>query len=188
MAAGSRAATRQTLAGVVFLAFGLACTGAFPVGGGARDCSQAEGQAVPNEGWAHVMEGTPLSYTANPPASGPHYPRWGRYKKHVTPLARSYWLHNIEHGAVVLLHRSDAPAETVAALQAAYDDIPVDVPCGHKRALLTVDDALDTPVAAVVVDRVIKDTRLDAARVKAFVTACRGQGPENVCTDGDVGQ
>ena len=168
----------------------VACSGVGPVGPGGenKDCSQAEGHAVPSEGWAHVMEGTPLTYTANPPASGPHYPRWGRYMVHTTPLARPYWLHNVEHGAVVLLHRSDAPQAAVDALHQAYDDIPLDVVCGHKRALLTVDDQLDVPVAVVAADRVIKDTQVDSARVKAFVAACRGKAPENVCGNGDVGQ
>src|SRR6185503_14272787 len=36
---------------------------------------------VASEGWNHVPEGSTVNYVANPPASGPHYPVWGRYKE-----------------------------------------------------------------------------------------------------------
>jgi uncharacterized protein DUF3105 len=59
--------------------------------------------AVPNEGWAHVAEGSATSYRSNPPASGPHYPVWLRYREYAEPMARGYWGHNLEHGAVVVV-------------------------------------------------------------------------------------
>ena len=142
---------------------------------------------VPLEGWAHVAEGSAITYQANPPASGPHYPMWGRYREHATALTRGYWVHNLEHGAIVLLHRPDAPASVVSELRQAYQALPNDPACGHKRALMTPDPLLPQAVAAVAAQRVLIADRLDPSWVRAFSDSFRGQGPEAVCQDGSVG-
>ena len=142
---------------------------------------------VASEGWAHVAQGSDVAYQANPPASGPHYPVWGRYREHASALARGYWVHNLEHGAIVLLYRPDAPAAAVAELRQAYEGMPNDPACGHRRALMTPDPLLPQPVAAVAALRVLMANRLDPSWVRAFTDAYRGQGPEAVCQDGTVG-
>ena len=76
-------------------------------------CTMTE-SAVANEGWAHVAEGTTVTYRNNPPASGPHYPVWARYQAYTTAVARPYWVHNLEHGAIVLVHRPDASPAVVS--------------------------------------------------------------------------
>jgi hypothetical protein len=140
--------------------------------------------AVANEGWAHVAEGSPITYRANPPASGPHYPVWARYEEHATTVARGYWVHNLEHGGIVFLYRPSAPAAVVDALRAAYRALPNDPACGHKRALLTADPDLPTDVAVVAADVMLQAGCTDAAAIRAFVDARIGRGPEQVCTNG----
>lgn len=142
---------------------------------------------VASEGWAHVAEGSAITYQANPPASGPHYPVWGRYREHASTLARGYWVHNLEHGAIVLLYRPDAPASVVSELRQAYQALPNDPACGHRRALMSPDPLLPQPVAAVAALRVIMADRFDPSWVRAFTDSYRGQGPEAVCQDGSVG-
>jgi hypothetical protein len=146
--------------------------------------SGAPGVQVPNEGWAHVSEGTDVTYRNDPPASGPHYPVWARYQEHAGIVARPYWVHNLEHGAIVLLHRPDAPSATIGALRDASAAIPPDPACGHKRALMTADPLLARPVAAVAADWVLAADSVDRAAILEFVGARRGRGPENVCADG----
>ena len=143
--------------------------------------------SVALEGWAHVAEGSAITYVANPPASGPHYPVWGRYREHTSALSRGYWVHNLEHGAIVLLYRPDAPASAVSELRQAYQALPNDGACGHRRALMTPDPLLPQPVAAVAAQRVLMADRLDPSWVRAFTDSYRGQGPEAVCQDGSVG-
>src|SRR6266498_111206 len=70
-------------------------------------CTMTE-SAVTNEGWIHVTEGSTVNYQHDPPALGPHYPVWARYQAYTTAVARLYWVHNLEHGAIVLVHRPDA--------------------------------------------------------------------------------
>ncbi|HET8644014.1 MAG TPA: DUF3105 domain-containing protein [Vicinamibacteria bacterium] len=146
-------------------------------------CAMSE-EAVPNEGWAHVAEGSAVTYAANPPASGPHYPVWLRYELFTSPLARGYWVHNLEHGAIVLLHRPDAPGEVVEALRSVYRALPDDPACGHSRAVLTPDPLLDTPVAVVAADFVLSGSCVSPNSITQFVTTHRARAPENVCGGG----
>lgn len=152
-----------------------------PGGGGS---GPTVGAQVANEGWAHVAEGSAINYQHNPPASGPHYPVWLRYQEYTTPQARGYWVHNLEHGAVVFLHRLDAPAASVAALRDAFRALPSDPQCGHPRALLTPDAGMPRAVAVVAADWILEGDSLDAQAVRDFVSQHRNRAPENVCADG----
>jgi hypothetical protein len=140
--------------------------------------------AVTNEGWVHVAEGSTITYRNNPPASGPHYPVWARFDAFTQVIPRGYWVHNLEHGAAVLLYRPDAPASVQQALRDAFAGLPNDPTCGNKRALLTPDPLLDRPVAVVAADVALLGQCVDPAAVRQFVVAQRGHGPEQVCTPG----
>jgi len=142
------------------------------------------GTQVPNEGWVHVPEGTAVDYRNNPPASGPHYPVWAHYQEYTAAVERPYWVHNLEHGAIVLLYRPDAPPATVAALLDVYRALPADPECGHARALLTPDPLLPRPVAAVAADWLLMGDVVDAASIQAFALAHRNHAPEDICDSG----
>ena len=139
---------------------------------------------VMNEGWLHVAEGSVVRYVNNPPASGPHYPVWARYQEFTTPLARGYWVHNLEHGAVVFLHRPDAPASVISALRGVFRGLSADRDCGHPLALMTPDAELPRPIAVVAADWVLTADGVDAPTIEAFVAARRNHGPEQVCAPG----
>ena len=141
-------------------------------------------QAVANEGWLHVVEGSPTTYRHNPPTSGNHYPVWARYQEHTTTVARGYWVHNLEHGGIVFLYRPGAPAGAVATLRDAYRALPNDPACGHKRALMTADPDLQTDTAVVAADFQLEGNCSDAGAIRRFVDARIGRGPEQVCADG----
>jgi hypothetical protein len=140
--------------------------------------------SVPNEGWVHVAEGSAVTYRNNPPASGPHYPVWARYEAYTTALARPYWVHNLEHGAIVLLHRPDASSAGVAALRDTFRALPNDPACGQPRALLTPDPLLPRAFAAVAADRTLIGDCVNAEAIRQFAQSFRNRGPENVCESG----
>jgi hypothetical protein len=143
------------------------------------------GVQVRNEGWGHVLEGSAITYASNPPASGPHYPVWARYQAYTTALDRGYWVHNLEHGAIVMLYRPDTPAAVVSALADAYRSLPVDPQCGHTRALLTPDPLLPRPMIAVIAaDWLLTTDGVDGTSIRDFTLAHRGRGPENICQGG----
>jgi Protein of unknown function (DUF3105) len=66
------------------------------------------GERLPDEGWEHVAVGSPLHYKANPPASGPHYPFPAPAGVYPNGLQTGFWVHNLEHGYIVLLYRPPA--------------------------------------------------------------------------------
>jgi len=172
------------LPAVVLLSLLPCCGGGSNPPGPTPPAAGCATQAVANEGWLHVTEGSPIAYRHNPPASGNHYPVWARYEEHATTVARGYWVHNLEHGAVVLLYRPGAPAATVSALRDAYRALPNDPACGHKRALLAADPDLATDTAVVAADFILEAGCTDAQAIRRFVDARIGRGPEPVCANG----
>ena len=140
--------------------------------------------AVASEGWIHVVEGTPVNYAHNPPASGPHYPVWARYQAYTTAVARPYWVHNLEHGAIVLLHRPDTSAALVSRLTDSFRALPSDSQCGHSRALLTPDPLLARAVTVVAANFVLEGDCVSADAIRRFTLAHRNQAPENICDSG----
>ncbi len=98
---------------------------------------------VPDEGRTHVTTGAVLCYSSNPPASGSHYSAAG-----VSPIApgvydnavaTEVWLHNLEHGTVVLLYDcggSPCSAEFIADLQALFDSVPASPRFNEKKMVI----------------------------------------------------
>ena len=95
-------------------------------------------------------------------------------------------MHNLEHGAVVLLYRPDAPAEVRNTLLSTYASLGNDPACGSVRALVTPDPLLpsNVNVAVVAANVTLTGSCVNPDRVRAFNVAHRGQGPEQICAGG----
>jgi hypothetical protein len=147
-------------------------------------------QSLANEGEAHAPVGTGLTFDSNPPNSGTHYPLWGRYGTHQQPLERGYYVHNLEHGAVVLLYKcAGACPEITTGLQEVLDSRPVDSACFanvKNRMILTPDPLLDVPVAAAAWRNIYRAGCVDPPSLKAFIQEHYGKGPEDTCSEGQV--
>lgn len=147
-------------------------------------------------GAAHVANNNGVIYNSNPPSSGPHCDPWGRYAifSASNPLPRCNYIHNLEHGAVVLLYKCDAACpEVVAALTAVRDSI-VDAQCpAAKRVIITPDADIDTPIAAAAWQRTWHSDCANESAFDSLTTFIRanlgsaGLGPEGShCGDGSV--
>jgi Protein of unknown function (DUF3105) len=151
--------------------------------GGSGACA-TEPLQQENRGWVpHQPLDSEIEYADEPPASGLHYAMWATWAVH-GEVPRGYWVHNVEHGGIVLLHSPDASEEVVADLNAAYEAIPDDDACGHKRAIVATDAQLTTPVAVVAAYYVMTGDCVDQDAILQFVTDHRGQGPEDICDEG----
>ena len=151
------------------------------IDGGGNVCTTT---VVPTTPWIHIAIDSAVPETHNPPTSGPHYPVWAHYEAFTATVPRGYWIHNLEHGAVILLYRPDADGSLIAALQSAYTAIPIDPSCGHRRALITPDPLLDRPFVVVAANVELACPAVDTQAILDFVAAHRGHGPENVCANG----
>jgi len=138
----------------------------------------------PLETWIHADVGTTIQFKNEPPSSGTHYPVWARWQIHADPLPRPYWVHNLEHGGIVLLYGPHATSEDIADLEAVYGSLPLDPKCTHARALMTKDLELSVPIAVVAAGHVLLADCVDSARIIDFTRVYRDMAPESVCSDG----
>lgn len=137
----------------------------------------------------HVPMETIIEWTNNPPTSGPHYPLWAAWDRHYPELPRGHYVHNAEHGGVVLLYRCDASCpDVVDALLAIARDMPADPTCTSpvtKRVIVTSDPLLPdgVQVAAVAWNHAYTASCVDAY-LETFVREHYRKAPEDFCIDG----
>ncbi len=155
-----------------------------PTASPSAGASPNPGYVQPDMGNKHLGNGEKVTYTYCPPASGPHYNASG-----IGPIApRLYgpgdralpegWVHNLEHGAMVILYRGrdgdPGPSpETQAALSGLFDDFPPSPICGiqpgtSQGPVIARFDDMDTPFAALVWGRVLPLNELDTAQILEF--------------------
>jgi hypothetical protein len=146
--------------------------------------SRGPGYVQPDMGANHVPTGQKVTYTYCPPASGAHYNATG-----VGPIApRLYgpgdralpegWIHNLEHGAMVILYRGrdGDPGITQPgqdALRALFDEFPPSPICGiqpgtSQGPVIARFDDMATPYAALLWDLVLPLTELDTVQILEF--------------------
>lgn len=143
-------------------------------------------QRRPDEGHVHFLACTPITYNSNPPSSGTHYadiPAFGVYS---VPLPRGYWVHTLEHGAIVITYNCpDGCADEVAAATQFLNTLPYDPLCElsgyNSRAILTPDPKLDTRWAASAWDYTLRSSCFEADVFRDFYNAHYNRGRENSC-------
>jgi uncharacterized protein DUF3105 len=174
-----------------------------PTGSGGCDTILYE---PPNQGQGHVEECSKVTYWSNPPSSGPHYPKWALFKTYDEAFPRGYYVHSMEHGAVVLAYKctGDCTRE-VAAIQALVDALPGDPLCPdgagggppgtggagggtsnliRTRVIIVPDPLLDVPFAATAWGNMLKAQCFDADLVGEFISAHYAKAPEDGCFGG----
>jgi hypothetical protein len=154
------------------------------------------------EGHDHVPSCTTIRYGTTPPSSGSHYPEWAAFKVYDSAIPEGFWVHDLEHGAVVLsyncaLARSDGDASPagdcasdVAAARRMIDSLPDDPLCTaaaegvRHRIVLVPDPKLDVPFAASAWGWTLRARCFDEGTFRAFVDRHYAQGPEALCAQG----
>lgn len=100
-------------------------------------CGGVIGLAWCSEGTMHVDQGTVVEWMHDPPHSGPHYPTWESWDEHDEVVPRGNWVHNLEHGGIVLTYRCNDDCEPeLAVLREVIAQRP------ELRILLTADPFL----------------------------------------------
>jgi hypothetical protein len=153
-----------------------------PTASPSAGATPALGYVQPDMGHQHVNVGDKVTYTYCAPASGNHINKPGV----AGPIpARVYgpsdnvipegWIHNLEHGAMVLLYKGDstgATAEGQAQLKAFYDAFPPGPVCGTPKGVIgpviARFDQMSTPFQAIVWGRVLQLDTFDQAAILAF--------------------
>ena len=147
----------------------------------AANATPALGYVQPDMGRRHINVGEKVTYTYCAPASGSHANRAGagpvqpRVYGPNDSVGPQGWIHNLEHGGMVLLYRGDSEGATdagQAALRAFYDSFPPGPVCGAPRGavgpVIARFDQMSTPFQAIVWDRVLPLQTLDQAQILAY--------------------
>jgi hypothetical protein len=77
-------------------------------------CPVIIGEGFCSEGGGHVDIGTEIEWMHEPPHSGRHFPTWSSAGEKDDPVERGFWVHNLEHGWIVLAY--NCPEECDAEL------------------------------------------------------------------------
>lgn len=173
----------------------LACISApfeeLPAASGPTGKCAAVEEQHPIDGFQHIGVCSPVTYATEPPCAGNHYPIWAAYKTYTTPIPEGFFVHDLEHGAVVLTYNCpDGCAADVAAAQAMLDKLPADPSCAaqgssvRRRALMTPDPKLDVRFAASAWGWTLRARCFDPVVFEAFALRHSNQGREDVCADG----
>ncbi len=161
---------------------------ASPADGGTCDdlgaCAFACGAGVdspPFEGATHVTEPTPVVYKANPPASGNHWPMWQEpWGAYPDGLPRERWVHNLEHGGIVLLYNCPSGCDPlVQQLTALRNSLQPDR-FSVVRVLIVPDALMPRKVAAVAWNWRWQGDAYDDAALRCFIAARYDRGPESI--------
>jgi hypothetical protein len=163
----------------------------------------APGLVQPDMGHLHENDlGATIKYKLCPPASGKHYPapggpiRGALYGPNDAAVPPG-WVHNLEHGAIVLLYScktsdgSTAPACTEAGQQqlqellARWPDSPIcKTPPGALTPVIARFDDMAWPYAALVWDLVLPMETIDEPLLFDFYARQGEQfNPEKQCAD-----
>lgn len=160
--------------------------------------SPQPGYAQPDMGQGHLANGTPVTYTYCPPASGKHYngsstgPISARVYGPTDSVIPQGWIHNMEHGALVVLYRGDSEGATdagQAAMRAVFDRYPPSPVCGFEPGtsvgpVFARFDDMATPFAVMVWGRVLPLETLDEAAILDFDQRYGERtNPEDFCPD-----
>jgi hypothetical protein len=135
---------------------------------------------------AHVPVGSEIAYQQRPPTGGPHYgqmhPRYGVVEE---PVAPGHWVHNLEHGAVVVLYRCADPCpELPHALRNLYANLPPGrnaMTGGGARMLIMPYADMDRRIAVIAWGHLLELDRYDEGPIRDFYERHIDRGPE--CRD-----
>jgi hypothetical protein len=137
-----------------------------------------EGIDVPDMGHNHVAVGTKITYATCPPTSGQHYSAPG-----AGPIRPGFygpdskaepggWVHNLEHGYIVVLYRGDIGAADLAAVQRFVDLSPataIATACGYRAKIVVARfDDMATPFSVLAWDRLLPLRTWDQGQALAF--------------------
>ena len=139
------------------------------------------GQVQPDMGQTHVGRGDKVTYPVCPPASGKHVnaPPYGPIPAKLygpdDAAVPQGWIHNLEHGGLVLLYSCDkgaceaAPQTELQAFYANFPSSPIcGVPPGTLSPVVARFEQMPTKYAALVWDRVLYLDELDSAKIYEF--------------------
>lgn len=140
-------------------------------------------ETMPDEGAVHVEMNQRVNYQAYsrgvPPTSGSHYPQWAQWKYFDDPISPEFFVHNLEHGGIVVLLNCSTDCSTEK--QMLHDAYTFLKPSkyGYPKLLVTPYANLKTKYALLAWDKLLQTDRLDRPMLEQFYNMFVDRGPED---------
>lgn len=144
-------------------------------------CEACDGECADttgDPGGGQHVEGD-LDYSESPPLGGNHNGCWAAWGVHEETVAPENWIHNLEHGGVVVL--VSCPGEGCVDDRLALAEWVLTLPEG--RALLTDYAGAPMPYTLVSWGHRLELGCVDLVEMQAFFDANEGQAPEDVIAE-----
>lgn len=142
----------------------------------------AIGKSHKEQSREHIANGAKhAAYTTSPATSGPHYAdntsptAWGVY---VQEVPEEVFIHNLEHGGVVITYRPDLPADQIKKLQDLFVPPYSDKSFKPNKAIVTPRTKNSKPIQVVGWNYSIDLDQFDEATLKNFYLQRVGKAPE----------
>lgn len=158
---------------------------------GQTECTVVIDNNIPVDSAMHLPTCTPVDYGTNPPSGGNHWGIWANFKEYQNALPREVYVHDLEHGAVVLAYNcTTACPDVLDALRSVTAQSDSDSRClqfpggPERRIIITPDPKLNTPIAAAAWGATYTATCIDEPSLFAFIAEHYAKGPEDICNPG----
>ena len=135
------------------------------------------GTPTPNQGTELIEPGENHDpYATTPPTSGPHYVISADWGVHTDPIPNEVQVRNLAGGGVLIQYQPNASDEIRTRLRELVNEFRDSGT--HCRVLLAPYEGLSSPIALTAWTRIDTLDDLDEARIRSFVSAHIGKGPE----------
>ena len=138
------------------------------------------GRQVQSQGRDHIPVGTShtVRYNSDPPTSGPHYDPSARPGIYDEPIPDGYLVHSLEHGYVIISYNVEGiPEQEADSLVAQLTEIAE----GERlwKLIVVPRPGMEHRIALTAWQRIDTMERVDARRIRRFISAWRDRGPEH---------
>ena len=137
------------------------------------------GRHVESQGRDHIPVGTShtIRYNSDPPTSGSHYDPSARPGIYDEPIPDGYLVHSLEHGYVIISYNVEGMSEQESLeLVTRLSEIAE----GERlwKLIVVPRPGMEHRIALTAWQRIDSMARVDARRIRRFISAWRDRGPE----------
>ena len=157
---------------------------------GVASVALAQGKQMPDAGQEHIAPDQKGVYRSYPPTSGQHWgDTWADWTMYDHPLPPEEFVHNLEHGGIVLLYNCPAPCDGGTCSGGCDADVQklIAIRAGRKpdqfnevRVLITPDSLMPHKLAAIAWGWRWQGEAVDAAEINCFIDARYDKAPESI--------
>lgn len=140
------------------------------------------GTEHPSQGQNHIAQGQKHdAYNSSPASSGPHYAdssaptSWGVYTQQVP---EEVFLHNEEHGGVIITYKPDLPADQVKKLQLLFAPPYSNAKFSPSKAIVTPRSKNTKPIELASWRRTLSLDSYDENTIMQYYLTNIGKSPE----------